>query len=73
MPGHCQLATIWQLFFLNTLEWDFLDVWIETGWMVKKWLCCSSTSTFAIFDISTISDVLNGLRIKEVQLFPKFA
>ena len=73
MPGHCQLATIWQLFFLNTLEWDFLDVWIETGWMVKKWLCCSSTSTFAIFDISTISDVLNGLRIKEVQLFSKFA
>ena len=46
---------------------------IETGWMVDRWLCCSSTSTLATSAISAISSVLNGLRIKRVQLFADFA
>ena len=43
---------------------------IETGWMVSRWLCSSGTSTFAT---SAISGVLNGLRIKRVQLCAEFA
>ena len=41
--------------------------------VAEKLLCCSSTSTFATFAISAISGVLNGLRIKRIQLFAKFA
>ena len=37
-----------------------------------NWLCCSSTNTFAIFAISAIPGVLDGLRIKRTQLFVKF-